>query len=84
MRVPSSYRSRHPDLGLAPIVCATGLAAAQRPNDFDAANLREDIAEVGNEDPYVGFFFWDRDNPLPLGVVNVTTKFDPPASLLLP
>ena len=80
MRVPSSYRSRRPDLGLAPIVCATGLAAAQRANDFDAANSREDIAEVGNRDPYVSFFFWDRDNPLPRGVVNVTTKFNPPPS----
>jgi hypothetical protein len=85
MRVPSSYRSRRPDLGLAPIVCATGLAAAQRANDFDAANLIEDIAEVGNMDPYVSFFFWDRDNPLPRGVVNVTLRSSPPPpSILLP
>ncbi len=79
MRVPSSFRSEHPDMRATLIFCATEeLTDMRHPNDFYATNLREDVAEVGNKDPYVSFFFWDRDNPLPRGVVNVTLKPSPP------
>lgn len=87
-RVPPSYRPKNPDQGLAPIVCTTtdvtDIAGdterlfARRGSDLDAANLGQDVAEIGSKTPYVGFVFWDRDNPLPRGVVNVTLNSNPP------
>jgi hypothetical protein len=93
-RVPSSYRPKHPNLGIAPIVCSTTnptdivataeKLAGQRPSNLDAGYLGEDVADIGRLDSSVSFVFWDRDNPLPRGVVNVTLKSSPPPATLLP
>ena len=93
-RVPSSYRPKNPDPGLAPIVCTTTdvtdivataeRLSAQRASNLDAANLEQDVAEIGSKTVYVSFVFWDRDNPLPRGVVNVTLKSSSPPHIVTP
>lgn len=94
-RVPSSYRPKRPDTGIAPIVCAitdpTDIVAtaerlaAQRPPNLDAGNLGGDVTEIGGETRDVSFVFWDSDNPLPSGEVNVTLQSSPaPAGIVYP
>jgi hypothetical protein len=94
-RVPSSYRPKRPDIGIAPIVCATtdqthivataDRVAELRPVNLDAGYLGWDVTEVGSANRYVDFVFRDSDKPPPSGEVDVTLQPNPaPAGMVYP